>query len=177
MSPNIHLLRERVRKEQPSPRLTLTFVERPHVLVGHGAAAWEAMSRLLGPVEGSRRCLAHTRWRVRWSYRASRRDEGVGVSETLVRLEALTRVPVWRPHRGASRSLLDAWDEWSGALVAHEQRHLEHGVEAAHGVLDALERLTPAPDEQALAGMARRQIDAILEAARDKDHALDEAPR
>jgi predicted secreted Zn-dependent protease len=146
--------------EPPTPK-GLEVVDRTlHYLVtGSTARALNAQVRALGPLSTTgRRVWGLTHWEVRARYNAVPLTDGCRIEHPRARIEVTTTLPEWRSTGGADRHLRKQWRALLNHLIAHEQTHRDHGLQAATRAAAELRELPVLPDCGALA----REVQSIL---------------
>lgn len=108
----------------------------------HGGTPYALASSLAsrGPKHGGERYFGMTEWTLRASYGRRARSGACRLTDVAVHLDVEISLPRWRGGHDADALKAD-WDEFVGALDAHEQGHRTLAVEAADAVRAALVEL------------------------------------
>jgi predicted secreted Zn-dependent protease len=167
-------MRGRVTVSNPSPELSMTFVEAPYLVTGTTVAQWLESMALLGPWRNGARQSAHTDWQVRWSYVPAKRPAGFVVAAARVRLLVETMLPVWLPPRTASPETIASLQDATRRIERHERGHLEIGVAAARALIPALCELQPADALERLHERAAAATGSVIAAFRRRDDEWDQ---
>ena len=141
-----------------------------------GDTAWDLRQQMdhLGPLdEDGHRWSALTHWRIRWSYRYLRGIGRCATGPVKVELEIVYTIPRWEPPASAEEELVERWEEYMTALVAHEQGHAEIAKQAAQAVQQAVQDLPDYPTCHALEYEADALGERILEEFRQRQAEYD----
>lgn len=144
-------------------------------VAGSSAREIRSVMQLLGPARGGRTFSAYTDWEVGWSYSVEPGPSGLHATSVRVAVRAAVLVPRWRPARGASAELVEAWPLYLAAIEVHEQGHVNLAVEAGRTVLACLEGLPAFAEPGALHSAAEIAAKTRVAAARDRERAYDQA--
>jgi len=126
-----------------------------------------------GPLDfAGRRGDAFTRWHIRWHWPFDADDNPV-FEQSEVEYQITVSVPFWEPAEAASAELIEEWNQYYQALIAHEKKHVSFARDNAprikEEILKAKTRNTLLTEDQANQ-IAESIISEIHQLDREYDH-------
>lgn len=113
-----------------------------------------------------------TTWSVQWKYQTTGDQNGCKIHDVEVHLSIDTILPALSQYVTDERTI-QAFNNFSKALTAHERNHGEHGRQAAHEIDKALGAITPQRDCNAVSRMAEQLSQQIIATYSQKDRDYD----
>lgn len=145
-----------------------------YAISGDSATALAEQMALLGPIQPlGRRAWGLTSWELRTNYTLVPGPADCRLAGTAATLEVLTTLPRWVTPERARWSLRRAWQRMYQHILAHEQVHRSHAIDAAHAVVAALAALPPAVNCPAMERAARLTLKHAVMDARRTSRAFD----
>lgn len=115
----------------------------------------------------------HTQWQIVWSYPYHQDAGTCSIGQVEVIAEITIMLPEWEPPEGAPKTLISSWEEFVGALRAHEEDHQDISIEAAGQIYEALSNLPTYPTCEELEQAADEVGENILENYREMEAVYD----
>ena len=145
-----------------------------YAIDGETPAALRQSLNQRSPVrQNNKRFDAYTAWQVCWRYLFDQNLAGCGIKEVNTTLEVRFTLPEWPGRPTAPAPLQAHWGAYHEALLAHEEGHMQFGVEAAAEIEQALNAMAPHPScpamEQAANGLAQTLLRKYLELEKQYD--------
>lgn len=151
-------------------------VYTPYPISGSTAQELVAQMKALGPAQhDGRRFPGGARWNIDWQYRSTQHGARCRIGQLRVNLESTITLPHWQQHAQADSELAAEWDTFLAQLDVHEQGHVQHGVEAAEQIHQALTGMTGSCST--LAEQANQRGVQIIEQYNQRDLEYDEQTR
>lgn len=133
------------------------------------------MKSLGPPQQDGRRFPGGASWNIDWQYSTTQQGARCRIGQVRVNLESTITLPQWQQHAQAESGLAAAWDTFLAQLDVHEQGHVQHGVEAAEQIRQALTGMTGSCST--LAEQANQRGVQIIEQYNQRDLDYDEQTR
>jgi len=106
----------------------------PYPIYGKSGDELRAYINANGPFDNSqRRVDAFTRWFIRWHWPFSSQGEPL-FDKVRVDYQITVSLPVWKPPDGVSKRLIEEWDSYYQAIVAHEAQHVSFAKDNAQRI-------------------------------------------
>ena len=86
-----------------------------------------------------RMAIAWCSWNVTWNIHAREKANRCEIDYVDTRATISITMPRWVNYASAGDGMKAAWDQYSGAILAHEETHASHGIAAANEI----QRLLP----------------------------------
>ncbi|NCJ05509.1 DUF922 domain-containing protein [Synechococcales cyanobacterium C] len=156
-----------------NPRVDLQT--RYYAIQGSTPSQLRSQLNQLGPLDpaSQRRFDGYTGWGVQWRYQYLDRGSQCHLTTPQVTAQIQMTLPQWTPPAGASPQLVQHWQRYLAALTLHEEGHKQHGIQASHGVLRALQTLPPSPSCPQLQQAINQAATRVVAVYRDRDRQYD----
>jgi len=163
------------RAEMPSSvRIARSVSEYPIATATFAGALQFALAN--GPVTAGGRFPGATEWQVQWRYQYARRAGDCALRDVRAEVTAKVTVPRWEPTAALDSITREAWRNYRDRLDAHEEGHVNNGLDAAAEIVAALRDLTGI-DCETLGTRANLVANGLLVRARAKDAEYDRVTR
>ena len=118
--------------------------------------------------EDARRHPAKTKWDLQWRFKQKEVNAQCVVDSVQVSLGITHTKPVWRDKSEASKTLIDRWEAFEGALKVIQKHQVDLAMMAASEVEEAVLGMTPQKTCEELETM----VSAIVRNLKEKYRAL-----
>jgi len=126
-----------------------------------------------GPRDSAgRRGDAFTRWYIRWHWPFDQEDNPI-FEQSEVEYQITVSLPTWDPTEAASAELIEEWNQYYRALIAHEKKHVSFARDNAPRIREEILKAkskNPLLTEDQANRIAESIISEIHQLDREYDH-------
>lgn len=130
---------------------------------GQSAIVLAAQIDQLGPKgPDGVRSAARTKWDIQWKFNHAQQGVTCSIKNTAVAIGVARTLPRWRGESKGPAPLRAHWKQFHAALLRHEDRHKEFGLQAGREIESALIAMKPASNCEDLKIAANALANQIL---------------
>jgi predicted secreted Zn-dependent protease len=117
---------------------------------------------------------ASTSWGIKWSYTSASTDVDCQVRTLDIKTSISITIPHWTGVAGADDDLKQRWQNYSAALLAHEDGHKRIAIAAAREIKNRVNKIKSAPTCAQLEATISLTANKVIEDFRQREKAYDE---